>query len=289
LPLKTILRGRRRSIPGIHQSARAIWRQTRTTVNHRSSFRRVIRHWALAAACGISLTIAAVGCEKKAGDPATPAATPPPVAGAKTVGVLDPGKMMTAMGWATQRQSAAAAYKSEIERQVKVFTDRITAVVTEERAKLNKSPGWTTDMSDKLAKGELDKLNLTKEQREEYIKVITTMNSLQQQLNQLLYNIGQKWEQDVNVMITETARPAVRRAAQAQGIQVVMLSNQVLHFESTVDLTDKVVDEMQKAPPQPHFPTAPNLDLPNFTLADITNAATQPSIPTAPTTKPAAK
>jgi len=259
-------------------------------VNHRSSFRRLIRHWAVAAVCGVALSIAVIGCDKKPDSTANPSnnpnSNPPPAGGAHAIGVLDPGVMMTAMGWVSQKQSQADSFKNEIDRQVKVFGASLEKVVTDERTKMRDAAHLSTEQMDRLARGDLEKLPLSKEQRDEYVLVISRVNQLNQQLNQNLQVLGQRWQQEVDQMFTELARPAVRRAGQAQGVQVVLLSQQVfVQVEPSIDITNKVVDELQKSPPQPHFPTAPDLKLPNVTLGEMSSAATQPTIPN-PTTKP---
>jgi Skp family chaperone for outer membrane proteins len=259
-------------------------------VIHRSSFRRVIRQWTLAAACGVSLAFATVGCDKKP-DPNQNQSQNPAAGGNaaanKSIAILDPTKMMNQLGWGTQKQSAAESFKTEIERQVKVFGGNVEKVVTDERKKIIDAAKLNSDQAKLLNEGQLDKLNLSKDQREEYILVLSRVNQMNQQLNQLLYNVSQRWEAEVGQMFTDQAKPSARKVAQAQGYQVVLLSNQVFHYDNVIDLTDKIVDDLREHPPQLHFPSAPDLKLPNVTLGEMSSAATQPTIPTTPTTKPA--
>jgi hypothetical protein len=77
-------------------------------------------------------------------------------------------------------------------------------------------------------------------------------------------------------MYTDAAKPAVRRAAEAKGVSVVFLSGAVFHSDASVDITDKVIDELQKSPPQRNFPQTPKIGFKPVRLDDITNPTTKP-------------
>lgn len=257
-------------------------------MNHRSSLRQVIRHWVLAAACGLSLAVAATGCDKKTDNQAKADGQTPVPAGSRIVGVLDPNKMINTMGWAVEQQKQHEAIVSEVERQLKSFREALNKAVTDERAKVNKTANLKADQIELLNAGQLDKLNLPKDLRDEYILVISRANELNQRGTQAAYNAVQNWDQQVGQMYTEASKPAVRRAADALGVQVVLLSNTVFYPNPSADITDKVIDELQKAQPSRNFPAAPDLKYPTIQLTELSSPTTQPTMPNvaAPATKP---
>jgi Skp family chaperone for outer membrane proteins len=255
------------------------------------STHRTFRPWALTAACCLSLAVAA-GCDKKP-DPAapgTPAATAAP--GHAGVGVLDSNRMITALGWATEQTKQKQAVVADVERELRSFRDALNKAVEDERKKINTDAKLSTENADKLNRGvDLDKLPITREQREEYITVVTKANSGNQQATEYASNAIRQWDGAVGQMYTEAAKPAVRRAAQTTGVQVVLLAGAVFHYEPGVDITDKVIDELQKAPPQRNFPPTPVMNYPAVTLNELNKATTQPVIPppSSTATRPAAR
>jgi Skp family chaperone for outer membrane proteins len=261
-------------------------------LNTRSATRSC-RPWAIAAACGLSLAVAA-GCDKGKTDAnAAPAGAPAPGGPAKGVGVVDPQRMITTLGWGAEMTKQRESVASDIGRELDVFQKALTKAVEEQRSKISTAARLNPDQADKLAKGvELDKLPITKEQRDEYVIVVNRSLQANQEAVQAANNQINKWAQEVQQMYTESAKPAVRRAAQASGTQVVLLAGTVFHYDTAVDLTDKVIDEMQKSPPQRNFPPTPRMNYPQVQLSDLSKAATQPIVPAAggpSATKPAGK
>ena len=250
-------------------------------MNHRS-FSRACRPWAIVVAGGLSLAVA-TGCDKGKADPAAqPAGTPAAAATARNVGVVDPQRMITTLGWGAEMTKQREAVAGDIGRELKSFQDALTKAVEDQRKKTVTVGKLNTDQADKLAKGvELDKLPLTKEALTEYVTVVQRSLEANQRAVQVANDNINKWAQEVQQMYTESAKPAVRRASQASNVQVVLLAGAVFHYDTSVDITDKVIDEMQKAPPQRNFPPTPRMNFPQVQLSELTKPATQPIVPAA--------
>ena len=247
------------------------------------------RSWAIVAACGLSLAAVAVGCDKGKADPAAPATgTPAATGGSRNVGVVDPQRMITTLGWGTEMNKQREAVAGDIGRELKSFQDALAKAVEDQRKKTAAAGKLNLDQIDKLAKGvELDKLPLTKEALTEYVTVVQRSLQANQEAVQVANNAINKWAQEVQQMYTESTKPAVRRASQASNVQVVLLAGAVFHYDTAVDITDKVIDEMQKAPPQRNFPPTPRMNYPQVQLSDLSKPATQPLLQNTATTQPA--
>jgi Skp family chaperone for outer membrane proteins len=258
-------------------------------VNHRSAF-RAFRSWArTAAACGFAVGVAAavVACDKKP-DPAAPAPANGGGGAKGSVGVLDANKMATALGWGTEQSKQIEAVVSDLNREVKSFVDALDKAIEDERKKIISSNRLTkTEDIDKLTKGQdLDKLPIKKEDLNEYVMVVQRARYAAEQAKQYATQALNQWKQQVDQVYTEAAKPAVRRAAQERGAQVVFLSNAVLHHDTAVDITDKVIDELQKSPARPTYPQTPKMNFPPVRLDEMTKPSTQPIMPPPPTTNP---
>jgi len=242
--------------------------------------------WTTVAVCGLALGVGvvAVGCDKKVENAGTPAAG----GSHASVGVVDPERMITALGWRTEQQKQKDAVVADVKREAETFIADVNKAVEEERKRIITAAKLTTEEADKLAKGqELDKLRISKEQRDEYVRVLQQAYQFLQQAQEYANRAVNAWDQETAKMYTDAAKPAVRRAAEAKGVSVVFLSGAVFHSDPSVDITDKVIDELQKAPPQRNFPATPKLNFKPVRLDDITNPTTKPiAAPVGPSTAP---
>ena len=259
-------------------------------MNHRPAT-RPRRPLAIVAALGLSLAVAA-GCDKGKPDAAAPAAATVVPGQAHNVGVVDLQRMIATLGWGSEMAKQREAVAGDIGRELKSFQDALAKAVEDQRKKTIAAGKLNADQSEKLAKGvDLDKLPLTKELLTEYVTVVNRSLQANQEAVQVANNAINKWAQEVQQMYTESAKPAVRRASQASNVQVVLPAATVFHYDATVDVTDKVIDEMQKSPPPRNFPATPRMNYPQVQLSDLTKPATQPLAPAAAggATQPAAR
>lgn len=221
------------------------------------------------------------GCDNKGATGAAPDTRPAASTGtggsAGSVGVLDPRRVLEALQWDAEQKRDFEGAKADVDRELAAALQQLSAVVEQKRKTLIAAGKLTTDQIDKLNRVEVDTLPLSKEQKVEYQMVIQNAVQYEQQARALHQRTLGERQQAVERMYTEAVRPAVRRAALASGLQVVMLKQTVFYSEPAIELTDKVIDELQKAPPPKNFPPLPKLNLPQVRLDEPPKMTTQPA------------
>jgi Skp family chaperone for outer membrane proteins len=266
-------------------------------VIHRLSFRRVIRHWTLAAACGVSLAIAGIGCEKKV-DPAAPAPAPtatPVAPGA--VGVVDIDKIITTNNWAQEFKNDNEMAQNELKFQAESFIKQLNTLLNGKKdvIKATLKPALSpTELEDWTNNRNLDqfKNRMSKEQLQELGTMLynyqLTLQNVQNQANGLLRNrqqtIVSSWLNNIS--------PVIRRVAESKKVNIVfrkMPGNQdiIVWNENSLDITDSVLDDLSKSQiPRPQMPPAPKLDLPPIDLSSIPKVPASTTQPTTTATPP---
>ena len=240
----------------------------------------------LSRTAGASAVLAAAmavmaGCDNKGAttnaNPQTAPAAGPAGGGGGGIGVLDSRRVIEALQWDAEQKRDFESARSDIERELTAALTQLSSLVAEKRKGLIAAGKLNTDQIDKLNRVELDTLPLTKEQKLEYQLIIQNGVQYEQQARQLAQRVLQDRAQAVERMYTEAVRPAVRRAAQASGLHTVLLKQTVFYNDAAVELTDKVIDELQKAPPTKTFPPMPKLNLPQVRRDEPPKIATQPT------------
>ena len=240
---------------------------------------RLARTGGASAALLAALAVTA-GCDSKGATGTNPQTAPAVVAagGAGSgVGVLDSRRVIEALQWDAEQKRDFESARSDVERELTAALTQLASLVAEKRKNLIAAGKLNTDQIDKLNQMQLDTLPLSKEQKQEYQVIIQNAVQYEQQARQLAQRVLGERQQAVERMYTEAVRPAVRRAAQASGLPVVLMKQTVFFNEASVELTDKVIDELQKAPPPKNFPPMPKLNLPQVRLDEPPRIATQPA------------
>lgn len=253
-----------------------------SAVGTRARPRRVALLLLAALVGGIALTT--VGCDKKtAADNSAKAPAAAPAGGAGSVAVINLDQVGRSVGWQGELEKSLQGTQDELKRQLDSYLrNDLQSAVEAKYRQVAAAARLTPAQADDLSKGkDWDKLNLTKEQREDLLRVSGNARQIVNDANQAANRIMQGRQLQLVNTYRDALRPIVRRVAQNNGVSVVLTHpvDQVFYFDPAVDLTDKVVDEVQKQNPARTFPDAPKLDLPRV---DLTAAPTA-----APTTAPA--
>ncbi len=260
--------------------------------NHRLP-RRASRSLASAVACGLALAAVTAGCEKKPADPAAPAAAgngaaAPAVnkAGVGTVGVVDLQLVMKRMQWDVERQGKTDTAATELNNGKNAAIVQLKAILDEKRKQTIAAGKLSTEQINVLnGGGDLEKLPLTKDQREDWIKTVNGVLQIEQKVNQAHQQLAQKWSQDVELMYQEAIRQSARRVAPAKGFSTIVSTNVVFHTDPAADVTEAVIDDLRTAPPR-IFPPPPRLNI-QINTEEVQKATSQPTTaPAQPATKP---
>ena len=178
------------------------------------------------------------------------------------VAVIDLDRVATAMGWLDDLQKGVQAADTELRSQLdKVLRDTLKSI-EDVKAQVAEDAKLTPDQVKQLNAiqdmRDLGQLPLTKEQREKLVVAVnranagwqTALNNSQQALQSRRANLIMTYR--------ERIRPVARRVAAARGLSVIVTtSDNLLYFDpQNADITNEVIDELQKASPETKGPVA---------------------------------
>jgi Skp family chaperone for outer membrane proteins len=182
------------------------------------------------------------------------------------VAVLDLDKIATAMGWTEEMKTSIEATSTELKGQLEGVHRGMLQSIDNAKKQIATEAKLTEDQTKVLANAkdqrELDGLPLSKEQRQKLVETAdkanaswqTALNNYQQALQGRRANLVQGYR--------ERIRPAARRVAAVHGMTVVLAtSDNLIYFEQSADITDQVIDELQKTLPEKK-PTSPSSEAP---------------------------
>lgn len=172
------------------------------------------------------------------------------------VAVIDLDKVATSMGWMEELnksiQSADQELRSQLDAILKNSLTSIDEAKKQVAASANLTPEQVKVLNTAKDQREIEGLPLSKEQREKLTETVNKANtSWQSALNEYRQAMqGQRAK--LVVSYREKIRPAARRVATAHGLTVVLTtSDNLLYFDAnSADITEKVIDELQKNPPE---------------------------------------
>jgi Skp family chaperone for outer membrane proteins len=176
---------------------------------------------------------------------------------AGSVAIIDLDRIATAMGWLEDLQKGLQTSDTEMRAQLdqvlranlKAIDDAKTAVAAE--AKL--TADQITQLNAIQDPRELEKLPLSKAQRDKLLETVGRSNQTwQQAVNAYQQNL-QARRQSLVLSYREKVRPVARRVAAARGMSIIFTpSDNLLYFEpNAADITDQVLEELQKNSPKP--------------------------------------
>lgn len=171
------------------------------------------------------------------------------------VAVLDLDKIATAMGWTEEMKTSIQATSTELKGQLEEVHRGMLQSIDEVKKQIAAEAKLTDEQTKVLTNAkdqrELDGLPLSKEQRQKLVETAdkanaswqTALNNYQQALQGRRANLVQGYRDRI--------RPAARRVATAHGMTVVLAtSDSLIYFEPSTDITDAVIDELQKTSPE---------------------------------------
>jgi Skp family chaperone for outer membrane proteins len=168
------------------------------------------------------------------------------------VAVIDLDRVATAMGWLDDLSKNLQSADTELRTQLdQVWRANVTAI--EELKKQVAADAKLTPEQIKLLDTiqdprDLSQLPLTKEQREKLVATVTQANANWQQALNNSQQLLQNRRRDLILSYRERVRPFARRVATARGMTVVLLTtDNLLLSEPQADITDGVIDELQKS------------------------------------------
>lgn len=212
--------------------------------------RRYLILVASAACLWLPLVAAQMGCDQPAASDGGGAKTPSAAGG---VAVVDLDRVGKAMGWTERLQKELEAAEADQRRQLQDRARVLLEALETKKKQVTTAAKLTKEQVEQLNNvrdvRELEKLPLTPEQRQDLVQ---TLNAVNQELQaaQGSYQQGLRLRQAGLIGgYREIVRPVVRRVAVANGVSVVMIpSDTLLYHEPSADLTDKVIDELQRTP-----------------------------------------
>jgi Skp family chaperone for outer membrane proteins len=236
------------------------------------------------AAAGVAAGLAAGGCDKNGGKDAkaTPTATAAP---AGAVGVVDYDRVFQDLGWRDEVTKSLQGTETTLRMTLDSYGRDIARALDERRVAIARAANLNPRQVDDLHNNrDLDKLPLSPQQKEELFRSLSIAQQYGQNAQANAQRIMNDRQRQVSAKYRDSVKPAVRRVAETNGMSVMITaSDAVVFYSSTVDMTNKVVDDLRAARPPHDLPDAPKLDplLPRVQL----NA---PPAPPPPTTGPAA-
>ena len=180
-----------------------------------------------------------------------------------SVGTIDLDKIATTMGWIEDMSKNMQAFDTDLKGQLntllqaalKSIEDAKKAVADE--AKLTEAQ--KTALNAVKDPRELEALPLTKEQREKLVTIVNKANTdWQTAMNNYQQAIKSR-QQQLIVGYRDKIRPSTRRVANSKGMTVVLVVSDAVFYQDPqqTDLTDAVIDDLQKTYPKTAVAPAP--------------------------------
>ena len=167
------------------------------------------------------------------------------------VAVIDLDRVAKAMGWLDDLSKNLQAADTELRTQLEQVQRGSRKAIDDAKAEVVAAAKLTPDqvkLLDSIQDNrDLAQLPLTKEQREKLINTVaaantrwqSALNAYQQQIQQSRGNLILAYREQV--------RPFARRVALARGLNVVLIAgDNVLLAETAADISNDVIDELQK-------------------------------------------
>ncbi|MDB5333768.1 MAG: hypothetical protein JWP03_4919 [Phycisphaerales bacterium] len=195
-----------------------------------------------------ALAIAGAGCNKEDASSGTAAKS----AAVNPVATVNIETVFKTMGWGDEigkvLKQNDAEILSEIEPKMKIVRDNLE----EKKKEIAKAVGATVEaIGGAKSRDDLEKLGLNSKQIEDYGQANMVAQQGVQQLNYVHQQQIQQRRQVVSAAYTESLQTVIRRVATAnnRSLVIAMPNQAILFADVSADLTEKVVDDLQKNPP----------------------------------------
>ncbi len=219
--------------------------------------------------------------------------------GAGSVAVFDMNRVSDTVGWKSEFETNLKTADSELANQLNTYGKAIKDALDNYRTEFANKAGLNEDQKVKLASPQLtddvfQKIITKTDLRTEYIVHVSYAQRTAQEAQQAAQKALKARYDQLQDVYRQAVKPVVRRVADANGYAMVMDANAAFYVNDKIDLTNKVVDELQKAMPAHTMPGPPTNQLPTtfafppdlMQRAAAPAAAPVPAAPAAPTSRP---
>lgn len=179
------------------------------------------------------------------------------------VAIIDLDRVAKAVGWLDELskniQVADTKLKTQLEDELRDTLRIIDDAKKQVAADAKLTPDQIAVLNSAKDERELNALPLTKSQRD---KLTETVNNANVTWRNALNRYQQSLQNQRSALVLgyrDKIRPVARRVATERGMNVVLItSDNLLYFDpQTADITDKVIDELQKSGGKPPASTPP--------------------------------
>ncbi len=166
------------------------------------------------------------------------------------------------MGWmddlSKNLQAADAELKSQLDQVLRNTLKSIEDVKQQVATDAKLTPDQVKLLNSIQDPRELSQLPLSKEQKDKLVEIVGQANNTWQQALNGYQQALQQRRAALIMGYREKVRPYVRRVAESRGISVVYTTSEnIIYADSTrADITDPVIDQIQKNPPPRTTPTS---------------------------------
>jgi Skp family chaperone for outer membrane proteins len=175
-----------------------------------------------------------------------------PAAAAGGLAIIDLDRVATAMGWLDDLNKNLQAADTELRFQLEQAWRASVKAIEDAKADVSADAKLSRDQMKVLNSiqdmRDLAQLPLSAGQRDKLTTALTTANTRWQTAQNNYQQQLQQRRSSLILNYRDKIRPFARRAAVARGLEVVVTtSDNLLSFEPAADITNDVIDEMQKA------------------------------------------
>lgn len=156
---------------------------------------------------------------------------------ANSIAVVDEQRVLSEYVAFNQAREKVLASVAPIQEEIQKMQEEITNIIAEAREAdaTSNNPALDDKARDKA--------------RSKLIEYQTTLQNKQvqlQQFSQQAQELGQNGQQQELLPLQQKAQDAVKKIAEASDIEIVLSTNSVIHFDDALDISDKIIAELNK-------------------------------------------
>ncbi|MDG1702114.1 MAG: OmpH family outer membrane protein [Opitutae bacterium] len=156
---------------------------------------------------------------------------------AGSIATVDEQKVLSEYVAFNQAREKVLASVAPIQEEIQKMQEEITGIIAEAREAdaTSNNPALDEDARD--------------EARSKLVQYQTTLQNKQvqlQQFSQQAQELGQNGQQQELIPLQQKAQDAVKEIAEKEGIDIVLSTNSVIFVEESLDISDKVISELNK-------------------------------------------
>jgi Skp family chaperone for outer membrane proteins len=233
----------------------------------------------------LMLSITLSGCDKHGTSSSASAGSS---GSSGSIAVVNVERVADSLGWADEVHKIQNA-DEQISKQLEARVAAAKTAYEQTRQSIADAKKFTPEQVTALkaarTRADLEKLGLSPQQIDTLIQASNTWGTETTRSQELLQQLRSARQNMIGDAVNQTVRPAISRVAAASGKTLVFTipMQNLVYQDVTTDITDKVIEELQKGPPAKL--SIPELDL-NSLMAQ--SSTTQPATTQSGTTRPAA-